>query len=145
MPERPIKKKKKEKEEVTFPSSDAFQRYGAAAIRGAADVFQRNKSGDKSEELTGSEGNVHEVVLFGCAWPPCSAETSIGKIRFNTKKYIYILHVRFYSHSSAAHKLHFRTLITHYVVVLILIRATGWGNAAQLWGLAELLVSKSYF
>lgn len=93
----------------------------------------------------GSEGNVHEVVLFGCAWPPCSAETSIGKIRFNTKKYIYILHVRFYSHSSAAHKLHFRTLITHYVVVLILIRATGWGNAAQLWGLAELLVSKSYF
>lgn len=93
MPERPIKKKKKEKEEVTFPSSDAFQRYGAAAIRGAADVFQRNKSGDKSEELMGSEGNVHEVVLFGCAWPPCSAETSIGKIRFNTNIYIYIYYM----------------------------------------------------
>lgn len=88
MPERPIKK------EVTFSASDTFQKVRTIFTRTHMYTYFRetNQVTKRSEitEAAPSEENVHKVVLFGCASPPCSADIYLERLYLIKKEIIFI-------------------------------------------------------
>lgn len=88
MPERPIKK------EVTFSASDTFQKVRTIFTRTHMYTYFRetNQVTKPSElrEAAPSEENVHKVVLFVCASPPCSADIYLERLFLIKKEIIFI-------------------------------------------------------
>lgn len=87
MPERPIKKKM-----LHFLQVIDFKRHGVIFIHTHIYVYFRetNQVTKPSElmEAAASADSVHEVVLFGCTSPPCSAGISLERFSLLKKEFL---------------------------------------------------------
>lgn len=90
MPERPIKKIM-----LHFLQVIDFKRHGVIFIHTHMYVYFRetNQVTKPSElmEAAASADSVHEVVLFGCTLPPCSAGISLERFSLLKKEFFFII------------------------------------------------------
>lgn len=123
-------------------TSERFQKACGVFIHTHGDVYFRETNqvtkARERMEAAASEENGHEVVLFGCASPPCSADTDLERF-YIIKKWFYFFFIQRISWTKPI----FCTVIIWYVLTLILQwrRVTIWNQTDQFWEFAELQIS----
>lgn len=126
---------------LRFPQVIDFKRHGGIFIHTHMYVYFREtnqvtKAGELMEAAA-SEENVHKVVLFGCASPPCSAAIYLERFYLIKKEMIFLFNIL------AVQKLYFCTVIIQYIPTLILQwrRVTILNQTAQFREFAQLRIS----